>query len=87
MHLYIQGKVHPMMGQRSCYCGKIDQESHFNRTQYNKTCKHAKSEFLKAKIQDNHHDPKQLWQVLGDVSHRLPAKILPSIPSEHCICL
>ena len=39
----------------------------------------AKSEFLKAKFQDNHHDPNKLWQVLGDVLHRLPAKMLPSI--------
>ena len=42
-------------------------------------CMQAKSEFLKAKIQDNHHDPKKLWRVLGDVLHRLPAKMLPSI--------
>ena len=38
----------------------------------------AKSKFLKAKIQDNHHDPKKLWRVLGDVLHRLPANMLPS---------
>ena len=35
----------------------------------------AKSEFLKAKIQDNQHDPKKLWRVLGDG----PAKMLPLI--------
>ena len=40
---------------------------------------HAKFEFLKAKIQDNHHDPKKLWRVLGDMLHRLPARMLPSI--------
>ena len=39
----------------------------------------AKSEFLKEKIRDNHHNPQKLWQVLGDVLHRIPAKILPSI--------
>ena len=39
----------------------------------------AKSQFLKAKIQDNHNNPQKLWRVLGDVLHRLPAKILPSI--------
>ena len=39
----------------------------------------AKSEFLKAKIQDNLRDPHKLWRVLGDVLHRLPAKMLPSI--------
>ena len=61
-------------------------KSHFNRSQYmqkvhqyNRTCIQAKSKFLKAKIQDNHHDPKKLWQVLGDVLHRLPARMLPSI--------
>ena len=61
-------------------------KSHFNRSQYmqkvhqyNRTCIQAKSEFLKAKIQDNHHDPKKLWRVLGDVLHRLPARMLPSI--------
>ena len=61
-------------------------KSHFNRSQYmqkvhqyNRTCMQAKSEFLKAKIQDNHHDHKKLWRVLGDVLHRLPAKMLPSI--------
>ena len=47
--------------------------------QYNRICMQAKSEFLKAKIQDNHHDPKKLWRVLGDVLHRLLAKMLPSI--------
>ena len=46
--------------------------------QYNKICMQAKSEFLKAKIRDNHHNP-WLWRVLGDVLHRIPAKILPSI--------
>ena len=61
-------------------------KSHFNRSQYmqkvhqyNRTCIQAKSEFLKAKIQDNHHDPKKLWRVLGNVLHRLPARMLPSI--------
>ena len=39
----------------------------------------AKSEFLKAKSQDNHHNPQKLWRVLGDVLHRIPAKILPLI--------
>ena len=39
----------------------------------------AKSQFLKAKIQDNHNNPQKIWRVLGDVLHRLPAKILPSI--------
>ena len=39
----------------------------------------AKSQILKAKIQDNHHNPQKLWCILGDVLHRLPAKILPSI--------
>ena len=39
----------------------------------------AKSQFLKAKIQDNHNNPQKLWLVLGDVLHILPAKILPSI--------
>ena len=51
--------------------------------QYNKICMQAKSEFLKAKIRDNHHNPQKLWLVLGDVLHRLSAKILPSInPSQ-----
>ena len=61
-------------------------KSHFNRSQYvqkvhqyNRTCMQAKSEFLKAKNQDNHHDPKKLWRVLGNVLHRLPAKMQPSI--------
>ena len=39
----------------------------------------AKSQFLKVKIQDNHNNPQKLWRVLGDVLHRLPAKILPLI--------
>ena len=47
--------------------------------QYNRICMQAKSQFLKAKIQDNHNNPQKLWRVLGDVLHRLPAKILPSI--------
>ena len=61
-------------------------KSHFNRSQYmqkvhqyNRICMQAKSEFLKAKIQDNHHDPQNLWRVLGDVLHRFPAKMLPLI--------
>ena len=47
--------------------------------QYNKTSIQAKSEFLKAKIHDNHHHPKKLWRVLDDVLHRRPARMLPSI--------
>ena len=47
--------------------------------QYNRICMQAKSQFLKAKIQDNHNNPQKLWRVLGDVLHRLPAKILPLI--------
>ena len=61
-------------------------KSTFNRSrymqkvhQYNRICMQAKSQFLKAKIQDNHNNPQKLWHVLGDVLHRLPAKILPSI--------
>ena len=61
-------------------------KSTFNRSQYmqkvhqyNKICMQAKSEFLKEKIWDNHHNPQKLWRVLGDVLHRIPAKILPSI--------
>ena len=51
--------------------------------QYNRVCMQAKAQFLKAKIQDDHHNPQNLWRVLGDVLHRLPAKILPSInPSQ-----
>ena len=42
----------------------------------------AKSEFLKAKIQDNHHDPQKLWRVLGDVLHRLPANRFVEFFSE-----
>ena len=47
--------------------------------QYYRICMQAKSQFLKAKIQDNYHNPQKLWHVLGNVLHRLPAKILPSI--------
>ena len=47
--------------------------------QYNRICMQAKSQFLKAKIQDNNNNPQKLWHALGDVLHRLPAKILPSI--------
>ena len=61
-------------------------KSAFNRSQYmqkvhqyNRICMQAKPQFLKAKIQDNHNNPQKLWCVLGDVLHRLPAKILPSI--------
>ena len=61
-------------------------KSTFNRSQYmqkvhqyNKICMQAKSELLKETIQDNHHNPQKLWRVLGDVLHRIPAKILPSI--------
>ena len=51
--------------------------------QYNRICMQAKSEFLKAKIQDNYHNAKKLWQVYIDVLHRQPAKMLPSInPSQ-----
>ena len=39
----------------------------------------AKSQFLKVKIQDIHNNPQKLWRVLGNVLHRLSAKILPSI--------
>ena len=42
-------------------------KSHFNRSQYmqkvnqyNRICMQAKSEFLKAKIQENHHDPPKI---------------------------
>ena len=61
-------------------------KSTFNRSwymqkvhQYNRICMQAKSQSLKAKIQDNHNNPQKLWHVLGDVLHRLPAKILISI--------
>ena len=61
-------------------------KSTFNRSQYmqkvhqyNKICMQVKSEFLKEKIRDNHHNPQKLWRVLGDVLHRISAKILPSI--------
>ena len=61
-------------------------KSTFNRSrymqkvhQYNRICMQAKSQFLKAKIQDNHNNPQKLWHVLGDVLHRFPAKILPLI--------
>ena len=51
--------------------------------QYNRICMQAKSQFLKAKTQDNHNNPQKLWRVLGDVLQRLPVKILPSIkPSQ-----
>ena len=67
-------------------------KSTFNRSwymqkvhQYNRICMQAKSQFLKAKIQDNHHNPQKLWRVLGDVLHRLPAKILPSIKSPQLL--
>ena len=43
-------------------------KSIFNRSQYmqkvhqyNKICMQAKSEFLKANIQDNYHNPQKLW--------------------------
>ena len=52
---------------------------------YNKICIQAKSEFLKAKIWDNHHNPQKLWRVMGDVLHRIPAKILPSINSPQLL--
>ena len=61
-------------------------KSTFNRSwymqkvhQYDRICMQAKSQSLKAKIQDNHNNPQKLWHVLGDVLHRLPAKILISI--------
>ena len=57
-------------------------KSTFNRSrymqkvhQYNRICMQAKSQFLKAKIQDNHNNPQKLWRVLGNVLRRLPAKI------------
>ena len=47
-------------------------KSHFNRSQYmqkvhqyNRICMQAKSELLKAKIQDNHHDPKNYGEALA----------------------
>ena len=61
-------------------------KSHFNRSQYMQKVNTIESacrqnpNFLKQKIQDNHHDPKKLWRVLGDVLHRLPAKMLPNPP-------
>ena len=61
-------------------------KSTFNRSQYmqkvhqfNRIHMQAKSQFLKARFQDNHHNLQKLWHVLGDVLHRLPTKILPSI--------
>ena len=61
-------------------------KSTFNRAQYmqkvhmyNKICMQAKSKLLKEKIRDNHHNPQKLWRVLGDVLHRIRAKILLSI--------
>ena len=45
----------------------------------------AKSQFLKAKIQDNPHNPQTLWRVLGDVLHKLPTKMLPSIKAPHLL--
>ena len=61
-------------------------KSTFNRSrymqkvhQYNRICMQAKSQFLKVKIQDNHNNAQKLWRILGDVLHRLPAKILPLI--------
>ena len=33
--------------------------------QYNRICMHTKSEFLKAKIQDNHHNPKKYGKSLA----------------------
>ena len=64
-------------------------KSTFNRAQYiqkvhqyNRICMQAKPQFLKAKIQDNHHNPQKLWR---DVLHRLPAKLLQSIkPPQIC---
>ena len=61
-------------------------KSTFNRSwymqkvhQYKRICMQGKSQFLTAKIQDNHNNPQKLWRVLGNVLHKLPAKILPSI--------
>ena len=61
-------------------------KSTFNRCQYmkkvhqyNRICMQAKSQLLKAKIQDNNHNQQKLWLVLGHVLHRLPAKMLHSI--------
>ena len=53
--------------------------------QNNRICMQAKSQFLKAKIQDNHHNLQKLWHVLGDVLHRLPAKMLPLIKPPHLL--
>ena len=51
--------------------------------QYNRICMSAKPEFLRTKIQEKEHPyprtTQTLWQVLGDVLQRLPAKLLPSI--------
>ena len=55
---------------------------------YNRICMQTKSKFhnyLKAKIQYNHHIPQKLWRVLRDVLHRLPAKILPSIKAPQLL--
>ena len=61
-------------------------KSTFNRSQYMqkvhqyiRVCMKTQSEFLRANIEDNHHNPPKLWRVLGDVLYRLPAKSLPSI--------
>ena len=69
-------------------------KSNFNRSrymqkvhQYNRICMQAKSQFLKAKVQDNHNNPQKLWRVLSNVLHRLPAKILPLIkPPQLLAC-
>ena len=63
-------------------------KSTFNRSrymqkvhQYNRICLQAKSQFLKAKIQDNHNNPQKLWRVLGDVLYRLPDPPIDKAPS------
>ena len=67
----IFGKERNQPSNRSHYMQKVQL--------YNRICMQAKSQFLKAKIQDNYHNPQKLWHVLGDVLHRLTAKMLSSI--------
>ena len=61
------------------YTLNIPRQSTSQVHQYNRICMQAKSQFVKAKIQDKHNNPQKLWRILGDVLHRLPAKILPAI--------
>ena len=65
---YIPGWVNEA-AETKCLFEKIwrRNKSHFNRSQYmqkvhqyNRICMQAKSEFLKAKIQDDHHDPPKI---------------------------